>query len=72
MHTPGIGKECPVQPQMPDQYKMRPREEAVVQVEERERGGEREDVRAVKHSEAFAVHCMAGLEEGEGKAVELA
>ncbi len=51
---------------------MRLREEAVVQVEECERGGEREDVRAVKHRKALAVHCMAGLEECEGEGVELA
>jgi len=66
MHTRGIGKICPVQPQMPDQYEMRLREKAVVQVEEREWGGERKDVRAVNYKEAFAVDCMARLEEGEG------
>ena len=57
---------------MPDQCKMRPREEeAVIQIDERERGGEGENVRAVKHWKGFAVGCMAGPEQGDGKGVEL-
>ena len=53
----------PVQPYMPDQCKMRPREEeAVIQIDEREWGRERENVRAVKRWKGFAVDCVAGPE----------
>ena len=51
---------------------MRPREEeAVIQIDEREGGGEGENVRAVKHWKGFTVGCMAGPEQGDGKGVEL-